>query len=99
MSSSPSSSSSSDATPAGPFAWLGDVPCRLEAVLGTGRVKVRECLAWHPDVLVRLDQTSGAELELRVEGIPLAAGEVIVTDATVGVRVVRILPPAAEETA
>jgi flagellar motor switch/type III secretory pathway protein FliN len=84
---------------AGPFAWLTDVPCRVDVFLGTCRVKVRDCLAWQPNAIVALDQPAGADLELRADQVPLAVGEVVVTGGSAGLRVTRILPPQAEETA
>ena len=78
MSSSPNSSSSSDAPAAaalpGPMAWLMDVPCRVEFVLGTCRVTVRDCLQFERHTVVPLDQPAGADLELRVEGVRMATG-------------------------
>jgi len=103
MSSSPSSSSSSNvpasAIAAGPLAWLSDVPCRVEFILGTCSVKVRECVELQTDSLVRLSQPAGSDLEVRVEGVPIAAGEVIVVNDSSALRVTRILPPVGVEAA
>lgn len=98
MSSSPSSSSSSDAPE--PFGWLGDVPCRVDVLLGSCRLRVRDCLALAPNHVVQLDQPAGADLELRADGVPLATGEIVVVDDLTALRVTRILaPPVAEEAA
>ena len=113
MSSSPSSSSSSSssgpasAIAAGPvlsvvegrLAWLADVPCRVEFILGTCSVKVRECVEFQTDSLLRLAQPAGSDLEVRVGGVPIAAGEVIVVNDSSALRVTRILPPAGVEAA
>ena len=96
MSSLPSSSSSSDVTPPAapePLGWLMDLSCPVDFVLGTATVKVRECAAFAPASIVRLRQAAGADLEVRVAGIPVAAGEVVIVDEHVGVRLSRILPP------
>ena len=98
MSSSPNSSSSSDAAP-GPLSWLMDVPCRVEFVLGTSHVSVRDCLHFAPDTVVLLDQPAGADLELRAEGVRMATGEVVVVDDRAGLRINQILPPARGESA
>jgi len=97
MSTSPNSSSSSDAAPS--TAWLGDVSCRVDVVLGTCAVKVRECLALARGSVVPLAQPAGADLELRAEGIALALGEVVVVDDRTSLRVSRILPPSGSEAA
>lgn len=102
MSSSPNSLSSSDARLASapePFQWLMDVPCPVDFVLGTTTVKVRECAEFAIDSVIRLKQTAGADLEVRVAGVPMLTGEVVIVDENVGLRVGRILPPAGLENA
>ena len=102
MSSSPSSSSSSDArrTPATEsLQWLMDVPCPVEFVLGTTSVKVRECAEFALGSVIRLKQLAGADLEVRVNGVPMFTGEVMIVDESVALRVGRVLPPAGLESA
>jgi flagellar motor switch protein FliN/FliY len=79
------------------MSWLMDVPCRVEFVLGTCRVSVRECLQFAPQTVVPLDQPAGSDLELRAEGVRMATGEVVVVDDRAGLRISHILPPAREE--
>lgn len=99
MSSSLSSLSSSDtaARVAGDLDWVMDVPCPVDFVLGTTTIKVRECAAFTVNAIVRLKQTAGADLEVRVAGVPIATGEVVIADENVALRVGRILPPAGQE--
>lgn len=101
MSSSQNSLSSSEPGPAppvtGPFSWLMDVPCRVEFVLGTGTVTVRDCLQLEPNTVLQLVQPAGADLEVRAEGIRVATGEVVIVDDRAGLRINQILPPAAPE--
>lgn len=94
MSSSPSSSSSSSA-PARitPFSWLLDVPCPVDFVLGTTTVKVRDCVQFTTGTVLRLREPAGSDLEVRVAGVPIATGEVVIVDENVGLRLGRILPP------
>ena len=101
MSSSPNSSSSSDPRHAQvpqPLQWLLDVPCPVDFVLGTTTVKVRECAEFALDSVIRLKQTAGADLEVRVNGVPMFTGEVMIVDDSVALRVGRVLPPAGVET-
>ena|SRR5262245_65369356 len=96
MSSSPSSLSSSDVSAAPAITglgWVMDVPCDVEFVLGTTTVKVRDCVRFVPNSIVRLRQSAGADLEVRVGGVPVAAGEVVIVDEVVSLRLSRILPP------
>ena len=102
MSSSPSSLSSSNVpsrpqTTLDPLAWVMDVPCPVDFVLGTTTVKVRECSQFAVDSVIRLKQVAGADLEVRVGGVPILTGEVVIVDDNVALRVGRILPPAGQE--
>jgi flagellar motor switch protein FliN/FliY len=76
-----------------------DVSCRVDVVLGSCAVKVRDCLAFEPGTVVTLTQAAGADLELRAEGIALAHAEVVVLDSRTHVRVSRILSPSGAEAA
>lgn len=98
MSSSRTSSSSSDAPPpANPYAGLLDVRCEVEVVVGSGSITVRDCLKLQPSSVIRLMQPAGADLEVRVQGIPTATGEVVIDEDTTSVRVSDILPPPSAE--
>jgi flagellar motor switch protein FliN/FliY len=104
MSSSPNSSSSSkealkkDAPkPASRLEWVMDVPCPVDFVLGTSTIRVRECVEFVPNTIVRLRQAAGSDLEVRVGGVPIATGEVVIVDENVGLRLSRILLPGRPE--
>lgn len=101
MSTSPNSSSSSDAAGAAgsSFTWLMDVSCRVDVVLGSCALTVRDCLGLAPGSVVPLMQAAGADLELRAEGVPLALGEVVVLDEKTSLRINRILAPTGSEAA
>jgi flagellar motor switch/type III secretory pathway protein FliN len=79
--------------------WLMDVPCPVDFVLGTTTVKVRECAAFAVDSVIRLKQTAGADLEVRVSGVPMFTGEVMIVDDSVALRVGRVLAPVGLESA
>src|SRR6478609_5936617 len=101
MSSSLNSSSSSDTVNLSLdiYGWLMDVPCPVDFVLGTTTVKVRDFAAFGPNAIIRLKQQAGADLEVHVGGVPIAAGEVVIIEENVGLRLSRILAPAAVEVA
>ena len=98
MSSSPNSSSSSESNGLsdGPLGWVLDVPCPVDFVLGTATIKVRDCVEFKRDSVLRLRQSAGADLEVRVGGVPIAAGEVVIVDENLGLRLSRILPPGSD---
>lgn len=101
MSSSPSSWSSSEpkSAPAVTEAtrWLMDVPCPVDFVLGTATVKVRDCAQFAVDSVIRLKQAAGADLEVRVGGVALFTGEVVIMGENVALRVARVLPPVGQD--
>lgn len=97
MSSSPNLSSSSEAPVRESLSWVMDVPCPVDFVLGTATVKVRDCAAFTVDSILRLSQPAGTDLEVRVGGIPIATGQVVIVNENVGLRFSRILPPGHQE--
>lgn len=74
-----------------------DVPCPVDFVLGTATVKVRDCAQFAVDSIVRLKQTAGSDLEVRVGGIAMFTGEVVIMGENVALRVARVLPPVGQE--
>jgi flagellar motor switch/type III secretory pathway protein FliN len=70
-----------------------DVPCPVDFVLGTATLTVADCARLAVDDVVRLAQPAGTDLELRVAGVPICTGEVLVVDQKVSLRLARVLPP------
>jgi flagellar motor switch protein FliN/FliY len=100
MSSSPISlsSSSAEAPAAAVPAFLGDVECAVDFLVGTARISVRECLALEAGSVVKLRQSAGADVEIRVQGVTLARGEVAIIDELTALRISSIAPaPGVEE--
>ncbi len=97
MSSSPNSSSSSEPIEADPLAPLHDVSCRVDVVLGTAAMSVRRCLRLQRGSVLRLAQSAGNDLQVVVNGVAIALGEVVVIDNSTAVRVTDILAPPSHE--
>lgn len=95
MSSSQNSLSSSDL--ASQYPGLHDVICRVEVVLGTGKMTVRECLRLQRMSVIRLKQSADEDLQVVVNGVPIASGEVVIVDDSTSIRVTEILPPPSAE--
>ncbi len=89
-----SSSSSSGAAPAdgvqNPYAGLLDVACDLSVILGTGTISVRRCLSLHRHSVLRLEQSAGEDLQVMVNGILVARGEVVIVEDSTAIRVTEI---------
>jgi len=99
MSSSLTSSSSSELpAPPNPYAGMLDVVCPVDIVVGSGQITVRESLRLQHNSVIRLMQPAGSDLELRVHGIVVARGEVVIVNDTTAIRVTEILPPPGTET-
>jgi flagellar motor switch protein FliN/FliY len=96
MSSSPTSLSSTDA-PSATYAGMLDVTCRVEVIVGTGSITVRDCLKLQRDSIVRLTQAAGSDLQVTVQGVPTATGEIVIDDDTTSVRISTVLPPPGAE--
>ncbi len=94
MSSSLSLSSSSDE---GALEALHDVSCRVDIVLGSSAFSVRDCLTLKPNTLIRLHEFAGADMQVVVNGIAVAMGEVVIIDDSTAIRVTDILPPPSNE--
>ncbi|MEP7116511.1 MAG: FliM/FliN family flagellar motor switch protein [Acidobacteriota bacterium] len=75
------------------LASMLDVGCGVDFVIGTGRLTVRECLRLARHSVVRLEQTAGGDLDVRVHGVSIAQGEVTVIDDSAALRVTRITVP------
>jgi flagellar motor switch protein FliN/FliY len=70
-----------------------DVVCRVDVVLGTGSITVRDCLKLQRQSVIRLVQPAGADLDVRVHGVRAARGEVVIVDDSTAIRVTNIAPP------
>lgn|SRR5690349_14884035 len=96
MSSSLNSSSSSEPA-ADKLTPLHDVVCNVDVVLGTALMSVRDCLNMKRHTLIRLNQSAGGDMQVVVNGIAVASGEVVIIDNSTALRVTDILPPPSSE--
>jgi flagellar motor switch protein FliN/FliY len=99
MSSSQNSSSSDESLAADPLAPLHDVVCRVDVMLGSAALSVRDCVGMHRDSIVRLTQSAGGDMEVRVNGILVAYGEVVIVDESTAIRVTELVAPPSNEAA
>jgi flagellar motor switch protein FliN/FliY len=76
---------------------LSDVVCHVDVLLGTATVSVRDCLHWRRNSVVRLRQSAGSDMQVTINGVAVAIGEVVIVDDTTAVRVTEILAPPSSE--
>jgi flagellar motor switch protein FliN/FliY len=93
MFSSPSSSSSNETSVAVDLGRLRDVVCGVDVVLGTGSITVRGCLSLKDGSIIPLEQAAGSDLQVVVNGVPVALGEVVIVEDSTAIRLTDILPP------
>ncbi len=65
---------------------LANVEVSVAAVLGAAKLTVRDILSMSPGTIVHLDSLAGQSVEIRVNNVPIAGGEVIVVDDQYAVR-------------
>jgi flagellar motor switch protein FliN len=97
MSSSPNSSSSDAAATVDVLVPLHDVVCHVDVMLGTAAMSVRECIALRPDSIIRLTKPAGGDMEVTVNGVLVACGEVVIMDESTAIRVTELLAPPSNE--
>lgn len=95
MSSSPNSSSSTELDAAA-LAPLEDATCDVDVVLGSGTITVRDCLGLRRQMVIRLQQAAGSDLQVLVNGVGVAQGEVVIIDDSTAIRLTEITPPKVE---
>ena len=76
---------------------LHDVTCDVSIVLGTGRLTVRDCLYLKPKTVIPLNQVAGSDLQMLVNGVPVATTEVVVLDDSTQARLTQIITPPSTE--
>ncbi len=91
------SSSPSIEGPTHPFADLLDLVCDLSVMLGTGTITVRRCLGLQRHSVLRLDQSAGEDLAVRVNGVTIARGEVVIVEDSTAIRVTEVPQPSSAE--
>lgn len=79
---------------ADPLQPLFDIRCPVDVVIGTGVLTLRDCLTLDRQHVVKLIEPAGGDLLIRVHGITVGTGEVVVVDNAAALRVTHVVPPA-----
>jgi flagellar motor switch protein FliN/FliY len=68
-----------------------DVAVTLALEVGRARMSVRELLALAPGAVVELDRLAGEPLDVLVNGVRIARGEVVVVNDKFGIRLTDVV--------
>ncbi len=71
---------------------LNDVGLELTVEVGRTRMTLGQALALGPGSVITLDRLADQPVDLLVNGMPVARGEVVVIDDVFGLRVTHIVP-------
>ncbi len=71
-----------------------DVAVTVALEVGRASITVRELLQLTPGSIVELDRLAGEPLDVLVNGIKVARGEVVVVNEKFGIRLTEVVPPA-----
>jgi flagellar motor switch protein FliN/FliY len=71
-----------------------DVAVNVALEVGRTNISVRELLQLTPGTIVELDRLAGEPLDVLVNGIKVARGEVVVVNDKFGIRVTDVVPAA-----
>ncbi len=80
--------------PKGPdLELIRDIQVRLTVELGRTDMLIQEVMELTPGQVIELDKLAGEWLDIRVNGMLLAQGEVVVVDENFGIRITSIIDP------
>jgi flagellar motor switch protein FliN/FliY len=70
-----------------------DVAVTLALEVGRAKMSVRDLLALAPGAVVELDRLAGEPLDVLVNGVRIARGEVVVVNEKFGIRLTDVVSP------
>ncbi|MCL6507339.1 MAG: FliM/FliN family flagellar motor C-terminal domain-containing protein [Bryobacteraceae bacterium] len=82
--------------PKAAMAALGEVPLDVEAELGRPVLTLRQLMALRPGTVVTLNRAAGENLEVRVGGVLIGYGEVVLVENVAAIRLTDFVPLRAE---
>ena len=71
-----------------------DVKVMVSLEVGRTRISVRELLALRQGSILELDRLAGDPLDVLVNGVRVARGEVVVINEKFGIRLIEVVSPA-----
>jgi len=75
------------------FKKIENIETKLIVEAGSTMITIRDLLKLDVGSVVELDTLAGEHLKIKVNGVPIALGEVVVMGETLGVRLNGIISP------
>ncbi len=72
---------------------LKDVPVTLAVEVGRTKVSIRDLLNLHHGSVVKLSRQVGESLDVCVNGVLIARGDVVVANESLGIRLTEVMSP------
>jgi len=66
---------------------FGEVPLDVEVELDRRQLTIREVLALETDSVLKLSRSAGENLDVRLGGVLIGYGEIVIPETTVNVRI------------
>jgi len=70
-----------------------DIPLMVTTELGRAKTSVREVLKFNPGTVIALNKLVGEPMEIFINGMLTARGEVVVVNERFGIRVTDVIDP------
>ena len=64
-----------------------DVPVNVTVELSRKKLRVREILGLQVDSVIHMEQSAGENVDLRINGVAIGNGEIVVIEDTMGLRI------------
>jgi len=78
---------------AGDLQCFGDIPLGITIQLDERRMKIRDILQLHTGSVISLPKSAGENVDILINGQPVAFGEVVRLEGSTGIRITELNVP------
>ena len=69
------------------IAFCGDIPMEISVDLDRVTMTLDQVLNLEPGSVIKMNRSAGENIDINIEGAPVAYGEIVIIEATMGVRI------------
>ena len=73
-------------------AFCGDIPMNISVDLDRVTMTLDQVLHLEPGSVIKMNRSAGENIDINIGGAPLAYGEIVIIEATMGVRITDFEP-------